>query len=297
MMYAPIALFVYNRPEHTRQTIEALQKNKFAAESELFIFSDGPKNEASEVAVGMVRDYLKTVSGFKVIHVTERKENVGLASSIIKGVTEIVNRYGAIIVLEDDIVTAPHFLEFMNASLDTYANDEAIASISGYFYPIKGALPKTFFLRLTSSWGWATWKRAWDVFELDGETLLRKIEGHGLVSEFNIQGSYNYTAMLKRQIEGHNDSWAIRWYASCFIANKLTLYPHCSFVQNIGFDGTGRHSSISSTFLVTLCSDRMIPERITVVENLYALACLKSYFASHTPSLLAKIIRRLRKIY
>lgn len=166
-MNAPIALFVYNRLNHTQRTITALQQNSLAQESELYIFSDGPKDEAGVEKVETIRKYLKTISGFKSVHIKERPENWGLAKSIIEGATEIVGQFGKIIVLEDDIVTSPHFLKYLNEALDLYQNEEKVISVHGYIYPVKQVLPETFFLRGADCWGWATWQRGWRLFQPD----------------------------------------------------------------------------------------------------------------------------------
>ena len=239
---APIALFVYNRPGHTRWTIEALQKNILASDSDLIIFSDGPKDAAgSKQSVLAVRAYLKTIQGFKSVKIMEREKNQGLAKSIIAGVTSVVGEFGKVIILEDDMVSSQYFLQYMNEALGLYEKEDDVISIHGYIYPVKGILPETFFLKGADCWGWATWKRGWDLFEPDGKKLLRELKETNLTKEFDFSGSYPYTKMLKDQIAGRNNSWAIRWYASAFLKNKLTLYPGKSLIYNTGFDGSGTH--------------------------------------------------------
>jgi len=201
-MYAPIALFVYKRLNHTKRTLKALQKNTLAQESELFVYSDGWKNEEDREKVEEIRNYLKTISGFKHLEIIKKEKNEGLANSIIAGVTDIVNKYGKVIVLEDDLVSSPYFLQFMNDALNLYENEERVASVHGYVYPIKGTLPDTFFLKHTSSWGWGTWKRAWELFEPDGKKLMQILEQKKLINELNINGTYNFVGMLRRH----------RWY-------------------------------------------------------------------------------------
>jgi len=244
MPLAPIVLFAYNRPEHTRWTLEALQKNELADESDLYFFSDGAKNETAKQQIVQVRNYIRSVTGFRKVEIIERSENWGLARSIISGVTEIVNKYGKIIVLEDDLVASPFFLKYMNEALDLYEREDNVISIHGYIYPVKEKLPETFFLRGADCWGWATWKRGWEIFEPDGNKLLMELKDKKLTKEFDFDGSYPYVKMLEDQIADKNNSWAIRWYASAFLANKLTLYPGESLVHNSGFDGSGTHSGI-----------------------------------------------------
>ena len=304
MSIAPIALFIYNRPQHTQKTVEALVKNPLSAESDFFVFSDGPPSTSSgqikekEIRnkIYEIREYLKTITGFKSITIIEREKNMGLANSIISGVTEIVNKYGKVIVMEDDIVTSPHFLEYMNEALNLYENDKKVASISGYMYPVSGNLPETFFLGLTSSWGWATWKRAWNIFEPDGQKLLKDIAEAGGTKKFNIDGSYGYTAMLKRQIAELNNSWAIRWYASAYLNNMLTLYPNQSLVSNIGFDGSGMHSSISNAYNIVLDEKKINLETIPTFENNQARKLLKNYFNSRKPTIIQRVIGKITRI-
>jgi hypothetical protein len=264
---APIALFVFNRQWHTQQTIEALRNNELAAKSELFIFSDGPRYRSDKGKVQSVRQYLKTVSGFKNMAIFERTENLGLGPSIIDGVTELINRYGRVVVLEDDMVTSPYFLRFMNDALDFYNDEERVISIHGYIYPMKEQLPETFFLKGADCWGWATWKRGWDLFETNGKKLLDELKARKLTREFDFNGSYSYTRMLANHVRGKNNSWAIRWYASAFLKDKLTLYPGISLVKNIGMDASGTHCIPTDMFKADL-SDRPIRiERIPVEEN------------------------------
>lgn len=271
MENAPIVLFTYNRLWHTQQTVEALQRNLLASESELFIFSDGGKNEDDWGKVYAVREYLHTIGGFKKIHITEQKENKGLANSIIDGVTKIVNEYGRIIVLEDDLVTSKYFLQYMNDALDMYEISKEVACISGYIYPLKNSdnLPETFFIKGADCWGWATWKRGWDIFNSNGSGLLKEICSKNLETEFDFENSYPYTQMLKDQINGKNNSWAVRWYASAFLKAKLCLYPQKSLVQNIGCDNTGTHCGNSSKFDTTVVTSYTMMKKIPTEENLF----------------------------
>jgi GT2 family glycosyltransferase len=167
MELAPIVLFTYNRPVHTKQTIDALLKNTLATDSDIIIFSDYPKTEKVVESVKQTREYLKTIKGFRSIKIIERNENFGLANNIIDGVTTVVNQYGKIIVLEDDLLTSPYFLRYMNEALMLYENEKDVVCIHGYIYPVKQKLPDTFFLRGADCWGWATWKHGWDIFNPD----------------------------------------------------------------------------------------------------------------------------------
>ena len=279
MSYAPIALFVYNRPEHTQKVLAALAGNFLAKDSELFVFSDGSKDtEDSRQKVLAVRQLLKKISGFKAVQIIEREKNFGLAASIISGVTDLVKRFGRVIVLEDDLITSPYFLEYLNTGLDLYEQEEQVISLHGYMYPVKAELPETFFIKGADCWGWATWKRGWDLFEADGRKLLQVIEDKKLTKEFDLGGAYPYTLMLRSQIKGLNNSWAIRWYASAFISNKLTLYPKKSLVAQIGFDNSGTHGGRNNMFQTELYQAKIIMNKITSAENLPARRALEKFF-------------------
>ena len=268
--YAPLALFVYNRPGHTRQTIEALLANTVANQTPLHVFSDAPRNEAASLAVAEVRSYIRSIAGFKSVTIIERETNFGLARSIIDGVTRLCEECGCVIVMEDDLVTSPYFLKFMNEGLDLYARDERVISIHGYVYPVKATLPETFFLRGADCWGWATWKRGWDLFEPDGESLLQELKARKLTDRFDFDGAHPYLRMLKNQIKGKNNSWAIRWYASAFLKGKLTLYPGRSMVLNIGTDNSGAHCSTTTVFAGEVADSPITIEPISVEENVCA---------------------------
>jgi len=295
MSIAPITLFVYNRLEHTKKTVGALRENNLAKESELFVFSDGWKNEESRPKVEEVRDYLKTIDGFKKVEMIEKEKNYGLAESIIAGVTDIVNKFGKVIVLEDDLVTSPYFLEYMNKALDLYQNDAEVVSIHGYTYPIKNTakLPETFFIKGADCWGWATWKRGWDLFERDGQKLLRELEEKNLTKEFDFSDSYPYTNMLRGQIAGKNNSWAIRWYASAFLNNKLTLYPGKSLIKNIGMDESGRHSGKTDVYDTEVATNPMNLKKLDIKEDLEAREEFTKYFNSLKPSIFERILNKI----
>lgn len=281
MKLAPVVLFVYNRPEHTRKTLEHLSRNKFAAESELIVFADGPKENAGEeelTKIEAVRSVVNEKNWCGAIKLVASEKNKGLANSVIEGVTEIVNEYGRVIVLEDDLVSSPYFLEFMNASLEQYANDEKVIGIAAYIYPVRTALPETFFLRGADCWGWATWKRGWDLFEKDGKKLLDEIESKKLAEDFDFGNAYPYTQMLRDQVNGLNSSWAIRWYASAYLQNKLSLYPGETLIQNIGVDGSGTHSGISDKWEGRMAKKCPAVGAIAVEENPQARAAIAQFF-------------------
>jgi hypothetical protein len=285
---APIILFVYNRPECTKQTLEALQKNELASKSELFIYSDSAKNKNDLEKVVKVREYIKNIDGFKKIIIRKTKENIGLANSIINGVTKVINEYGKIIVLEDDLVTSRFFLRFMNEALVAYKDEPRVASIHGYIYPIKN-LPETFFIKGADCWGWATWNNKWSIFESDGKKLLDNVKKKNLEREINFNDSYNYTKMLKNQIMGKNDSWAIRWYVSAFLKNMVTLYPGQSYVQNIGFDNEATHAKTKTVLFKINLVNRFKFSKIAVNEDFVSRKKIENFFKSIKMSFIEKI--------
>ena len=267
MQLSPIALFVYDRLWHLQQTVESLEGNSLAKQSELFIFSDGPKDRDAQGGISKVRSYIKTIRGFKRVTVIERDRNLGLSRSIITGVTELIAQYGRVIVLEDDLVVSPYFLEFMNDGLSAYQNDETVISICGYMYPLREKYPDTLFFRIADCWGWATWKRGWDLFMADGKALYNMLKAGNLFKKFNLDGAFNFTKMLRAQINGKNDSWAVRWYASALLNDKLSLYPRESLVINTGFDGSGRHCGTVNCFKAKLSNEPVVANKIPVFEN------------------------------
>jgi hypothetical protein len=285
-------LFVYNRPAHTRLTIEALARNTLAADSDLLVLSDGPRLPAHTAAVDSVRAYLRSVTGFKSVQLTCQDRNLGLAGSIIRGVTQICQAYGRVIVVEDDLVTSPHFLTYMNEALELYASEDAVVSIHGYVYPVDRPLPETFFLRGADCWGWATWQRGWQVFNPDGAALLAELQRRKLTREFDYNGASRHTKMLQLQIEKKNDSWAIRWHASAFLANKLTLYPGRSLVCNIGFM-EGTHFLAYDFPDVILSGQPVQVERLACRQNEECRAVFARFFRQRRRFTLKKLFARI----
>ena len=294
-MPAPVLLFVYNRPDHVKRTVEALQHNTLAAQSNLYVYSDGARDESQQAAVNEVRQFVRTITGFKSVTIIERPKNWGLARSIIDGVSIRVNEAGKVIVLEDDLITAPYFLQFMNDALDLYENEPRVGHIQGCDFTQDPSLPDTFLIKWTGSWGWGTWKRAWKYFNSDGRALLDELERRNLTYTFDFNGKYGYTRMLRRQIEGKNNSWAIRWNASLFLNDMLSLNVCKSLVQNEGFDGSGTNCGGGGLYASTLYMKRLPVERIEPIEeNIQARMAYVRYYA-RTNSFMAKAIRRIKR--
>lgn len=292
---APIALFVYNRPQHTQRTVKFLQQNLLAADSRLYIFSDGPKTQVDEEKVREVREYLKTIDGFKSVNIVESKTNKGLANAIIEGVTQLNETYGQVIVFEDDLITSPHTLTYFNEALNRYRNEERVMHIGAYMYHLKDEnLPESFFYRAASSWGWATWQRAWQHFEPNIDTLMAQFDKKKK-HDFSIEGTMNFWKQMNEFKKGKNNSWAIRWYASIFLKSGLTLNPSHSLVNNIGHDGSGVHSGISEIYNVII-NPRPItyfPDHIE--EHPVAYQKIKHFLANRKGSLWERIKRYLKQ--
>lgn len=293
-MRAPITLFTYARPDHTQRTVEALLRNPGVNEHDLIVYSDAPRTPDKAQAVTAVREYLHTITGFRSVTILPRQHNYGLAKSIIAGVTEVLSRYERIIVLEDDMVTSPYFLSYMNEALDRFVDDERVISVHGYVYPVQQALPEAFFLLGADCWGWATWRRGWAMFNPDGQALLDELKRRDLLKAFDFNGAYGYSQMLESQIKGTNDSWAIRWYASAFLADKLTLYPSRSLVHNIGNDSSGTHCGSNSTYDAALSNSLIDLSGIEVKHSELGFSAFERFFLRSKSTLLSKVGHRFR---
>ena len=296
MSNAPIALFTYSRLAHTRLTVEALLRNYSVENHDLIIFSDAARSSELKTAVDQVRTFLATITGFRSVTIHHRPYNFGLAKSIIEGVTQVLSSYERIIVLEDDLITSPHFLNYMNASLDRFVNDERVVSIHAYVYPVEQDLPEAFFLRGADCWGWATWRRGWALFNPDGQELLDQLTRKKLLNDFDFNGTQSYSKMLKEQIIGANDSWAVRWHASAFIEDKLTLYPGRSLVNNTGNDGSGTHCGNASWYDVGLSKSAIDISAVDVSQSMTGAAAFESFFKKSKPTFLKKISTLIKQL-
>jgi hypothetical protein len=294
---APVALFVYNRPWHTRQTVEALKKNELASESELFIFSDAPKNESAIATVEEVREFIKQIEGFKNVTIIEREKNWGLADSIIDGVTNIVNKYGKIIVLEDDLVTSPYFLKYMNEALEYYKNAKKVWHISGWNYPIETAvLPDVFLWRVMNCWGWATWSDRWQFFSKDINKTIYNFSRKEIKS-FNLDGVYDFWSQVKANKEGKINTWAIFWYATIFKNNGLCLNPARTFVKNIGLDGSGEHCGNNYLAIKKqLSQNSKVIMTKSIEENKVAVNKVKNYLSITKAGICKRVLAKLKSM-
>ena len=307
MSLAPIVLFVYNRPQHTLKTLEALMQNELAEMSELFIFCDGPKPNAIKAdldKIDAVHTLILKKQWCKKVSIKKAEVNKGLADSIVEGVTEIVNKYGKIIVLEDDIVTSKGFLRYMNEALDLYENEPRVMQISGFMVPSKVGLEQTGLFRQPASWGWATWNTSWQYYDNQIDTLLTQFK-EADEFEFNIENTYHHFEELIKNEKGILKTWLIRWYASMFIHGGLCLYPHESLVSNIGFGELSTHTKdkkmtkkifnksnhVSSVQLV--CKQKNITESQAYLNSFKDFYKYQNYIWGK-PSLKQRILGKLR---
>jgi hypothetical protein len=286
---APIVLFVYNRPLLTKMALEHLMANELALDSTLYIYADGAKENATLEQINNIEETRKVIVQKKwcgTVHVIESSYNKGLARSIIAGVSEIVEEHGTVIVLEDDLLTSSKFLRFMNNALERYKDDEKVFQISGFNFPLKQFQNSDsfFFMPLISSWGWATWRRAWQKFDAHAKGYEALKTDKLLRHQFDLNSAYPYSQMLISQMENKNiDSWAIRWLWTVFRNNKLTLFPETTFVSNIGYGENATHTKIESkqnnTQLINAqINPKNFPEKIEIDANKWKQ--VRKYLAS-----------------
>lgn len=266
-----MALFAFNRPSHLSCTLDALAANELASDSPLTIFCDGPRTDIEKIKTNAVRRVAKaeaTKGRFASVRIQFFDFNRGLAPSLIAGITAMLEESERIIVLEDDLLTSPYFLRYMNDGLTAYANNPKVASIHGYMYPhVAPPSQDTFFLRGADCWGWATWRRAWAIFNANAFDLLQKIRQAQEEDAFNRYGACDYMGMLQAASEGRVSSWAVRWLASAWLADMYTLYPAASLVQQIGFDASGTHCGVSENCHVPFATRPITVMQIPVVED------------------------------
>ena len=288
---APIVLFVYNRPEHTIRTLEALQKNKLSDQSILYIFSDGYK-EGSSVAdknkIDKVREIINSKKWCDQVIIKESEFNKGLAPSVIEGVSKVINEYGKAIILEDDLITSSFFLTYMNEGLARYENNDQVKQISGYI-PVKIKTDKkqsSFFLPVTTTWGWGSWKRVWNQVDFNPTDY----KNAKLYSDFNLGDRLDYSGMLEAQMESNKiSSWGIRFWWDIFKKKGIVLYPDQSLVSNIGMDGTGTHNPTAkiNSNIDLQYQIKYYPQEIAVLPGNY-----KSFLKYYTkPSLFSKLFK------
>jgi len=293
---APIVLFVYSRLSHTKKTIESLKANKLAEDSDLFIYSDHAQNKDLEKSVQDVRDYINSIDGFRSVTIVCRDRNFGLSSSIIDGVSSVVNRYGKIIVLEDDIVTSPFFLKFMNDALEFYRNNDEVWHISGWNYPIsQNDLGDVFLWRLMNCWGWATWRDKWSFFEKDADFLVGEFTKTD-IRKFNLDGFEDFWGQVLQNRSGKINSWAVFWYATIFTNKGLCLNPSKTFSLNIGHDGSGVHCDNNSYFDDSLSLRGELNLNCKNTEDVAALGKIQCFYKDQKRNIFVRIINKVSRL-
>lgn len=273
MKLAPIALFVYNRPEHTCQTLTALKNNSLSSESELHIFADGPKNNASTEQLNnirMVREIIHAEQWCGNVVYHESETNKGLYQSIRLGVTEVLNQCGKVIVMEDDIVTSPAFLSYMNQALDYYQDRKSVFSISGYNYPSnrmqipKDYLYDTYVCLRNASWGWATWQDRWTQIDWDVKVYDKVKNTPAIKEALNRMGDDEFDMLRMRQ-EGILNIWSIQFTMAHFVNHAVAIYPVISYVHNIGNDGSGENCCATEALDNKVLCTNMNPKFVDIL--------------------------------
>jgi hypothetical protein len=291
-MLAPIALFTFKRPVHTRRTLESLAQNPEFTESPLFIYCDGARHDAETAQVEETRQLIREWPHPNKT-IIERDRNWGLANSVIDGVTELCKRFGQVIVVEDDLVVSPVFLNYLNAALVRYADETKVLQVSAHMFPVQiQAQTDAVMLPFTTSWGWATWDRAWKHFDLSMSGFVKLKTNRWLRWKFNLDGSYPYYRMLKRQAKGQADSWAIRWYASVFLQDGYVLFPKHSLVQHEGYDDTATHATRRDQASVKEVAIDQVLNFPNVICDQDAYISVRNFFKAER-SLLKRLIRRI----
>ncbi len=295
-MLAPIALFVYNRPVHTRKTLLALEANKLAEQSDIYIFSDAAKTSEDIDEVNKVRSIIREPWKFKHIYIIERGQNKGLANSVIDGVSQVVQKHGKIIVLEDDLETSKFALTYFNNALNHFEDQEKVMQVAGYMYPVEQpkTLPETFFFRVASSWGWATWDRAWKHFNPDINALTHGFKRKD-IKAFSVDHTENFWKQVKQFKAGKINSWAIRWYLSVYKQGGLVLYPRHSYIQNTGTDGSGTHSDVDQVYKVSLAKLPVRKYPALIEEDPIALAAIKHFYKHRKGTFFERLARFIEK--
>lgn len=293
---APIALFVFKRPCHTLQTLTSLAANPEFIRSPLFIYCDGARDESESSDVESTRNIVRNWNHPNKT-IIEQEKNRGLANSVMAEVSELAKKFGRVIVVEDDLVVNEIFLDYLNSALERYKDIQQVMQISAYMFPVHEFADKkeALFLPFISSWGWATWDRAWRSFDAEASGWKLLLHSKVARNQFNLAESYDYSGMLLRQMNGEIDSWAIRWYWCVYRNNGLVLYPPTSLVKNMGFDGSGTHCRIDDfhkNYIPALSSHLKLPEEIEISRKDFLL--IKSVLLVMSGSFFVRTLKRIR---
>ena len=299
--YAPIVMFVYNRPGHVKQVIDNLKKCDLAIDSDLYIYSDAAKTDSQIEKVNEVRKLCEQIKGFNSVTLIKQNNNLGLAKNIIEGVTSIINQYGKIIVLEDDLLVSQQFLLYMNKCLDNYTDDKTIWHISAWNYPIEASgLPEVFPIRVMNCWGWATWKDRWQHFEKNPEKLMYQFNKK-MIYDFDMNDSGSFWSQVVANHQNKINTWAIFWYATIFLHHGLCINPRYSLITNIGHDGSGTHQSTAQqTYTTALQESKIDLDNIVInqplKENQLAFNLIAQFYQDLKPSLYKRLKFKIHKV-
>lgn len=291
---APVLLFVFARPDHTERTLKALAENCLADQTDLIVYADGARTDMDLPAIVAVRNIVKSARGFRSIRIVERDSNYGLARNIIEGVTEAFINHERVIVLEDDLVTSPLFLKFMNSALEEYQSTDGVWHISGWNYPIQTeGLGDAFFLRVMNCWGWATWRDRWKHFEKDTEKLISNFKP-GMIRQFDLDGFGEFWSQILLNRKGVINTWAIYWYATIFLRKGLCLNPALSYVGNIGLDGSGTHRCQDNDRYLTELNRNPDPRFPDVIsESELGIKRITEFYRISKPTFLQRVVGKL----
>lgn len=243
-------VLAYNRPYHLERCLVTLLDARKVNRLTIFVGIDGPKNREDQMLTR------KSCSVARVLlpgngTIFRMNENIGCAGHMKLRVDAILKKFEAVIVLEDDLLVAPDFIDWMLAGLARYRFEARVFSLSGYSMPGIVAPRGGYFQRGAECQGWATWKRAWSAYRDSAKDLCDEIAGRGLVRDFNSDGAYDYFGLLQKVANGKSRTWAVNWHASVFCANGLSWFPPVSLVENIGLDGSGAHTRAGDAWLRT----------------------------------------------
>ena len=286
-----IIIFAYKRRHHFARLLDSLAANQIAKTLPIRVYIDGPRTEDDCHGVFKVNQEASLSRGLEKLRIIQRPTNLGLYASITLGVSETLKDYECAIILEDDLVLSPHCIDYFLKALSLYQDNDYVASIHAWTPSVGSSLPNTFFLKGSDCWGWATWRDKWNLYRHDASNMVRELKARGLIDEFNFSGGYNYYQMLKDRASNLNNSWAICWKASCFLADQLTLHPSKTLVENIGCDNSGENCNPEPALLSELTKERPILEPIPAVQDEKAYAIYCSHFKSFAtkPSLKLKL--------
>lgn len=305
MNLAPIILFTYNRLEHTKKVLESLMQNKLAKDSELYIFCDGMKDNATNQEISksqklqrFLKDFKAQSNDFKNISLTIQDKNIGLADSIINGISKVIKLHKKAIILEDDIIVSKVFLDYMNESLNKYEKQRKVWSINAWSYPIDSSdLDDCYFWRIPHCWGWGTWEDRWNLYARDIKWVVKNFNKSD-IKAINLEGYANYFNDFLLNKNGKIKTWAIFNYLICYKSNALNLAPNISYIKQIGFDGSGVHCGNEDIYNAKAINEKFpISFPLEIEENKIALSRIQEFHKNLKKPLISRIKNKILKLY